>query len=243
MDVQLFTGCEQNSCFDIGVICGDLATENTLLTALMVSLFTDRRSWDNDELPKTQDDKRGWWGDALDGFFWGSRLWLLESSKSTSDVPELAIGYVREATDWLVEDGLADKVLIEAEYVADCTGALCKDQLGISVTLCRPRDNDLNFKFRYAWQNQVVSDCEYTGCEVVYNDYCASYPMLCGGYGFLATDRRDPAATVKISSCDGAAPDVWIYPTAGDNWQYKVTDSNGIVGYAVNQSRCKVDCE
>lgn len=243
MDVQLFVGCGNNPCVDVGIDCGDLATENTLTTALMLSLFTDRRAWESDVLPRSQDDKRGWWGDALDGYYIGSRLWLLESEKSTSDIPELAAGYVEEATEWIKEDGIADDVIVECEYIADCTGSLCKDILGISVTLCRPKDYDLNFKFRYAWENMELQGCEVNGCAIETYNYCASYPMLCGGYGYLESDYKDPAATVKISSCDGSAPDVWIYPQSSRTWNIPVTDENGVIGYAVNTSKCAKDCK
>ncbi len=57
----------------------DFETDAGLETAVIISLFTDRRAGENDELPATETDRRGWWGntlqDADDEI--GSKLWLL----------------------------------------------------------------------------------------------------------------------------------------------------------------------
>lgn len=39
----------------------DLLTDNSLLTAVIISLFTDRRALDSDEIPDGTRDRRGWW--------------------------------------------------------------------------------------------------------------------------------------------------------------------------------------
>ena len=64
--------------------CGD-----DLITALTVSLFTDRRAADDDELLDGSDDRRGWWGDNAAAPL-GSRLWMLERSKRTQQTLQLA---------------------------------------------------------------------------------------------------------------------------------------------------------
>ena len=64
---------------------GDLLTDEAMETAVLMSLFTNRRaSLDEVDDP---DDRQGWWGDQVaeikDDQI-GSKLWLLRRAKSTS---------------------------------------------------------------------------------------------------------------------------------------------------------------
>ena len=48
---------------DMSLIGIDLATEEGLYTAVVISLFTDARADKDDELPAGENDsRRGWWG-------------------------------------------------------------------------------------------------------------------------------------------------------------------------------------
>ena len=108
---------------DLGVAGADLARDRGLRTAVLISLFTDRRAEPGD-VPDDE-DPRGWWGDALDadGDRIGSRLWLLGRSKQTADVPVRAEEYVRESLAWMLGDGTADRVDVSAEWAG--RGLLC----------------------------------------------------------------------------------------------------------------------
>lgn len=130
--------------FDLATAGADLATEDGLRSAVLVSLFTDRRAEADDPLPGAPGsaDRRGWWADAwpddaqggasvaggrtpgatLDGDRIGSRLWLLGREKQTADVLQRARDYSEEALAWLIEDGVALAVSVTAEWVA--TGVL-----------------------------------------------------------------------------------------------------------------------
>ena len=100
---------------DVSVDGADLAREDGLRTAVIVSLFTDARAQPGD-IPEG-DDPRGYWGDALgEGDRTGSRLWLLDRSKQTTDVPVRAEAYASEALQWMIEDGVADRVEVSAEW-------------------------------------------------------------------------------------------------------------------------------
>lgn len=99
---------------------GDLIYDQGLQTAVYISLFTDRRADDDDILPDSQStDKRGWWGDLaspdVEGDQIGSRLWLLERSKTTADVLVRAKEYVEECLEWLIEDGIASDIDVAVE--------------------------------------------------------------------------------------------------------------------------------
>lgn len=96
---------------------GDLAPDDGLQSAVIISLFTDRLAAADDELPDDSGDRRGWWGDSLDpGDNIGSRLWLLSRRKQTQQTLNDAIGYAREALAWMIEDGVAQQIDVQAEW-------------------------------------------------------------------------------------------------------------------------------
>lgn len=105
---------------NLGYSNNDLTLENGLASAVIMSLFTDRRASDDDILPDFfSTDRRGWWGDLasteIKNDQIGSRLWLLERSKTIPEVLVQAKEYVRESLEWLIEDGLASDIQITTE--------------------------------------------------------------------------------------------------------------------------------
>lgn len=126
----------------------DLAQGDQLKSAVIISLFTDRRAEPDDALPGSVEDRRGWWGDAFPvvaGDRIGSRLWLLAREKHLASVIERGRQYAEEALAWLVEDGIASRVTVLAE--APRPGLLA---LGIAIE--RPRQQDVEFRFSRAWE-------------------------------------------------------------------------------------------
>lgn len=111
-----------------------LLTEDTLRSAVLISLFTDRRAARDDALPDAQPqpsvlpaNRRGWCGDALAdvrGDLYGSRLWLLDRTKQTEETRRRAIFYGEEALQWMIEDGHVVAVTVEAEWHNDTDGRL-----------------------------------------------------------------------------------------------------------------------
>lgn len=112
---------------DCGMEAGDLVAEGSLRTAVILSLFLDRRADDDDILPNGSDDRRGWWADTVapmtdygiggglaSGDHIGSRLWLLSREKQLAGVLDRARHYAEEALAWLVEDGVATAVQVTA---------------------------------------------------------------------------------------------------------------------------------
>lgn len=43
----------------------DLLTDNSIETAVIISLFTDRRAQPSDLIPDGSTDRRGWWADSF----------------------------------------------------------------------------------------------------------------------------------------------------------------------------------
>lgn len=96
---------------DLVLDAGSIVTTDGLESAVAISLFTDRRARPDDVLPDGPNgDRRGWWADPE----LGSRLWLLGREKQTAIVVTRAQGYAEEALAWLVRDGYARIVKIEA---------------------------------------------------------------------------------------------------------------------------------
>lgn len=64
---------------------GDIKQADGLDTAVIISLFTDRRALEDDATPDFTENRRGWWGDTYDAQQRpiGSRLWLLSREKQT----------------------------------------------------------------------------------------------------------------------------------------------------------------
>jgi phage gp46-like protein len=131
----------------------DLARDDGLETAVIISLFTDRRASAEQipvELP--QDDLRGYWGDisnATTSNQAGSLLWLLAREKQLPQVLARAQQYCREALAWMVEDLVATRVEVVAEFVA-------QGWMLILVDIFRPTGSPVRYRFNYEWAAQAA---------------------------------------------------------------------------------------
>jgi len=94
---------------------GDLKRELGLETAVLLSLFTDRRADDSDVFDG--EDKRGWWADQLnqDEYEIGSKLWLLDRSKTTPQTLVKAREYCLEALEWMIDEEVVAAIEVEVE--------------------------------------------------------------------------------------------------------------------------------
>ncbi|ELP4663190.1 phage GP46 family protein [Salmonella enterica] len=109
----------------------DLLTDNSIETAVIISLFTDRRAQPSDPIPDGSTDRRGWWADSFRKRPIGSRLWLLGREKTLESVLERARTYADEALAWMKLAGLVKSVTCTASRVAH-------DRLQLSVSLVLP---------------------------------------------------------------------------------------------------------
>lgn len=132
---------------DLSVQDFDLKTETGLYTAILLSIFTDRRANGDDALPDGSEDRRGWWGDAFAeqiGDQIGSRLWLLDRAKITTEVMRLIRDYAIEALAWMTRLGIASGV--------DATVTrLDTYMVGLKVTFTRPAGGAGSYDF--VWDN------------------------------------------------------------------------------------------
>lgn len=129
-----------------------LTEDDGLETAVLLSLFTDRRAEPDDALPGSDVDRRGWWGDAwLDtpGDRIGSRLWLLSREKQTAAVLGRAQQYGREALDWLIVDGIASAVDVVASIPRNGV-------LALEIGITRPANPPIRYRFERFWSGDAV---------------------------------------------------------------------------------------
>jgi phage gp46-like protein len=124
-----------------------LATDEGLETACLLSLFSDARARPDDVLPDRNGDRRGWWGDGyadVAGDVWGSRLWLYERSFA---IPATANGIreaAAEALRWLVADGVVDRIEVDVAFFRP-------DGLTYTITVYRDRQPARQFEFKQFW--------------------------------------------------------------------------------------------
>lgn len=137
---------------DLQVADGDLVPELTLRTAIMLSLFSDRRATSEELVRFGGSDPRGYWGDLLatvPGDEWGSKLWLLEREKQTDETLNRAREYARDALLWLDEDGIAETVEIEAAWMDRVDSRFPRGFLGLGVSIEKPVQP--NERFAFVW--------------------------------------------------------------------------------------------
>ncbi len=134
---------------------GDLAAGDDLATAVLISLFTDRVAGPDDAIPDGSDDPRGWWGDVGRELPIGSKIWLRARSKQTQATLDLVRDDAIEALDWLIRDGVAGSVDVQAEWLAPRL-------LALTVTVFRKGLLPRTYRYDWAWQNQGVIDTPET---------------------------------------------------------------------------------
>lgn len=136
--------------FDIKIgFDGDIETEDTFDTAILVSLFTDARA---DESQVSQSNlRRGWIGNEFTPDFQiGSLLWLFEQAKLTRTLLNEIEDEARAALQWLVDDGLA-VAITNVSAVSTKPG-----QLVLELTIERTT-SVVERRFFELWQNTGIN--------------------------------------------------------------------------------------
>jgi phage gp46-like protein len=122
----------------------DMLTDDSLTSDVIISLFTDRRALDSDDIPAGDGDRRGWWGDSFRSRPIGSRLWLLFREKTLQSVLNRAAEYALEALRWMKDAGKVTKISVFASQPQ--AGWL---QLDIELTLPDETVMPYTFKSQY----------------------------------------------------------------------------------------------
>lgn len=146
MDIKVIYDSETMS-FHWDITQPGLTEDVGLETAVMLSLFSDRRARPDDVLP-SGDDRRGWWADAYaeaKNDLFGSRLWLVDREKQMTSVLRRVEEYAFEALKWMVEDRVVKSVACLAEVIRDGV-------LGLTVTMTRGNKMSTKYRFEMFWK-------------------------------------------------------------------------------------------
>jgi phage gp46-like protein len=137
---------------DLQLNKGDLLREKGLTTAVLISLFTDARA-DEDDKIDDKNDIRGYWADAVDGIsqITGSKLWQYERIKTTQTVLVEMETVIREALQWLEDDGVAEKV----EIFLERQGIEGNDRLALNIKIYQTDKNITALRFDDLWKMEV----------------------------------------------------------------------------------------
>ncbi|MBH2032384.1 MAG: phage GP46 family protein [Pseudomonadales bacterium] len=133
---------------DIAIENGDLVLDHSLQTPTLISLFSDRMARADDVLPGSDDDRRGWPGDAwpdVAGDQIGSWLWLLSREKEINETLRRAREYGKASIGWQLEDGIASRVEVTASVPSRGT-------LRLAVAIYRRDGRTENHQFDSLWE-------------------------------------------------------------------------------------------
>lgn len=130
----------------------DLERDDGLETAVIISLFTDRRA-SAEQIPPEyeQDDLRGYWGDltnvsATDQT--GSLLWLLAREKELPQTLSRAEQYYRDALAWMIDDVVATTIEVAASYHS-------RGVMLLVIDIYRPTGPTVRYRYNYEWSAQA----------------------------------------------------------------------------------------
>jgi phage gp46-like protein len=139
---------------DMSIVKGDFAIGRDLETAVLVSLFSNRRAT-NDELNDYATGRAkpelntGLWIDTYrTDIQYGSGLWLLSRSKRSEETRDRYERYADEALKWLVADGVASSIKSTATFAGT--------RVLLTVVISRESDIDVTATFDFAWDEFTV---------------------------------------------------------------------------------------
>ena len=133
---------------DIEITSAGLRQDDGLATLMLQILFTDARADPSDVLPDGTNDRRGWIGDTFADEPWGSKLWLLDRSKLTTDVRNKAVTYAQTALERHLKPDYAKQVVV--------TGAIPQLQmLQLDIAITRPDGSAMTLSIKQRWEAQA----------------------------------------------------------------------------------------
>lgn len=139
----------------------DLADEDGLETAVLISLFTDRLADADDVVPGAlttelggPPDRRGWWGDMPPDSsasvgppaLTGSRFWLRAGWPANAQTARRVELDAQEALSWMIEGGTAQSVEVTTRWIA-------RDVLGLHVSIAQrgAQGSHKLFEYDFVW--------------------------------------------------------------------------------------------
>ncbi len=125
----------------------ELTDADWLVSAIWMSLGTDRRAQQDDVIPNGSQDKRGWWGDTYRPRKIGSRLWLLYREKQLPATLRRAEENAQEALQWLIDDKVVLSFGISATWLNR------RGFMQLLITVNKPDGSQ--HRYEYIWSEHV----------------------------------------------------------------------------------------
>jgi phage gp46-like protein len=134
---------------DIDIDSANLYRDPGFETAVLISLFSDARADETDELPDNGGDRGGFWGSQLLGFELGSKLWLLNRSKLDDATTATMEQYLKDALQWMIDDEIASSVETAAVRVGGY-------MVNFLVRITRAEGDRATLRFWANWESQKI---------------------------------------------------------------------------------------
>lgn len=138
--------CNKDLTFDLDFQNGDFVVDESLNTAVILSLFLDSRA-DQQEVQDVS-ERRGFWGDMfpeVPGDETGSKLWLHDRDKKSKELR----GDLKDASlnslQWIIDDEIAEQINCEVDF------DLGLDQVGLEIEISKPQE--IPEKFSLIWSS------------------------------------------------------------------------------------------
>jgi len=139
---------EKNSdnIYDISIVDGDFESVDGFDTAILMSLFIDKRA--NQAEVSESSLRRGWIGNEQnddEDYEVGSKLWLLDQARLNQDSVNRAIDFTRDGFIWMIEDSQVKDVQVTGQEF---------HPTNISVTVSFVRFDNTTFNKQFnLWEN------------------------------------------------------------------------------------------
>lgn len=140
---------------DIEIESGDFKQANYLETAVLVSLFSNRRATDDElntyarGIAKPELNEGLWIDTYRSGIQYGSGFWLLARENKKQETLSRFESYSKEALKWVIDDGVAKFVDTEASFSGD--------QVYLVITITKENGEQFVATFDFAWNELRIN--------------------------------------------------------------------------------------
>lgn len=130
---------------------GDILTEDFFDTAILVSLFAQRRASESEVLLSHL--RRGWIGNESfeNDFEIGSKIWLYEQARTTRDTMNGISAATSEGLQWFIDQGYATNI--------DVATVLVNGEVSLQIDISRP-NSKVDRRFYSLWNASGVTSVE-----------------------------------------------------------------------------------
>lgn len=134
--------------YDISFEDGDFKSTEGLESAIIISLFTDKRASESEVSEPSL--RRGWVGNELNEdstYNIGSKLWLVSQARANQKSLNDSISFAKESLQWMIDDQIAKDITV--------TGELLIQGVKLFITFTRFDSSSFSMQFNL-WENTSI---------------------------------------------------------------------------------------